>query len=77
MKEGGDSMSGWLESVYTFFSQIYEFFMTAFDAIQSIGNTISNSYHILTDCVRMLPTPVIGAGLVCICIAVLFLVLGR
>lgn len=70
-------MSEWLENVYTFFSQIYEFFKMALDAITSLGDTISTSFHVLTDCVRMLPSPVIAAGLVCICIAVLFLVLGR
>ena len=45
-------MSEWLENVYTFFSQIYEFFKMALDAITSLGDTISTSFHILSDSVQ-------------------------
>lgn len=65
------------ERLYMFIDTITNFLGTVFDSAESAVHTVSQSFSIFVDVVGIFPSAVTAACMVMICIAILYLVLGR
>lgn len=70
-------MNSWLESIQTVIATIGNFLSMIFDSLSTLGNTVSESFHYVKDCVSLLPAEVVAPALLCLVIGIVYLVLGR
>ena len=65
------------ERLYMFIDTITNFLGTVFDSAETAVHTVSDSFGCFVDVVGIFPASVTAACMVCICIGLLYLILGR
>lgn len=70
-------MNGWLESVQGVLATLANFFQLVINALNTLGDTITDSFNNLKSAISLLPPEVAGIALIALVVGVVFLVIGR
>lgn len=70
-------MNEWLESVQSVLATLANFFDMVINALNTLGDSVSESFNHLKQGIELLPPEVAGVALIALVVGVVFLVLGR